>query len=161
MSQHGRLMRLFNALVFTVAVFTSSCSLLEADGDFVANITPDKQVYRLTDSTEVELTIENVSSSTIYYSTCGSQRLNKLEGGNIVNTSTIDRVCRCVCRISIEPGQRKKLTVGHWWLGLSDIQLRTGEKVSYQFAPFFYTDKKMKQSVSEDAVQAGPFRFTK
>ena len=145
-----------NVLLIALTALLSSCSLFGLDGDepTVAEVTTSQQVYQLSDTTNIDLIVENVSSSTIYFDTCDRQGVEKVIGDVVIETSTFERLCRCFCQVRVKPGEQKNMRVGIHWFD----EPQTGE-VTYRLWPFLYKKEEFKARVSREAIQVSRFTF--
>lgn len=119
-----------------------------------------EKVYTLDGETSIDLKIENVSSNTIYYSTCGSGTIQELEGSEINESAVYVNPCYCICIISIEAGKEKELFVqGYLLQDMEELQFSSYLK--YRVFPHFYKDQGLENRISLSAFEMTPIKITR
>ncbi|NBC65269.1 MAG: hypothetical protein GVY07_06340 [Bacteroidetes bacterium] len=138
----------------------SGCSIISSDSDqkTIARVQAMENRYTLDGETSIGLKIENVSSNTIYYSTCGSGTIQELEGSEINESAVYVNRCYCICIISIESGKQNELFVPVYLLqDIEELQFSTD--VRYRVFPHFYKDQDLKNRISISTVEMSPMKL--
>lgn len=132
-----------NILAVLISMVLSGCGLLtsDSDGRIIAQIDSANESYSLDKETVIDLRKKNVSSKTIFYSTCDSGSIHELKDSEIKNSSEYTNPCYCVCIFPIEPDEMKELSVqGHLIRDKNELEFTS--EVRYRVLPHFYKDRK-------------------
>lgn len=106
------------------------------------------QQYELTDSTLIDLSIKNISSSPIYYNTCDSRTIEEVENRKITESIIFTNPCMCTCVITIHPNEQTELNIIGYFITQHSGKLKLTESISYKILPHFYKDKAQKKQIS-------------
>lgn len=150
--------RLLTAVLFFVF---AGCNLLSSESDekAIARVQAIKKNYHLEGETSIGLKLENVSSNTIYYSTCGSGTVQELEGSEINESAVYVNPCYCICIFSIESGKEKEFFVpGYLIQDMDEFQFSTDYR--YRVLPHFYKDQRLENRISLSAVEMTPIKLS-
>ena len=89
----------------------SSCSLFEPGERAIrVEVSADRHTYRLSDTTAIKLTINNVSSSPVYFSTCELRPLEEMGGSRMLHAVKVGTWYKCACVVEVEPGEQRELS---------------------------------------------------
>ncbi|MCG2588924.1 hypothetical protein [Rhodohalobacter sulfatireducens] len=151
----------YRFLASVLLLIFSSCSIISSDSDqkTIVRVQAMENSYTLDRETSIGLKIENVSSNTIYYSTCGNGRVQELVGSEINESAVYVNPCYCICIISIESGKEKELFVPGYLIQDKN-ELQFSSNVRYQVFPHFYKDQDLKNRISLSAYEMTPIKIT-
>lgn len=151
----------YQFLASVLLLIFSGCNIISSDSDekTIARVQAMENSYTLDGETSIGLKIENVSSSTIYYSTCGSGTVQELEGSKVNKSAVYVNRCYCICIISIESGKEKELFVpGYLIQDMEELQFSSDAR--YRIFPHFYKDQGLERRISVSAVEMTPIKIT-
>ena len=142
---------------FFTAIFLfvfAGCNLISSDSDekTIARVQAMEENYTLDAETSIGLKLRNVSSQTIYYSTCGSGTIEEMKGLKVHESVMYVNTCYCICIVSIEPGKEKQLYVSGYLIDKKD-ELQFSSDFRYKVFPHFYKDQALEDQISVSAVE--------
>lgn len=152
-------MRVIRFSVFVITICSiMGCQLLSSDkGESIVQVTTGNQEYLLTDSSMIDLSIKNVSSSTIYYNKCDSRTIEEIENGSVTQSIVFTNPCECLCIISIQPNEEKELNINGYFLSQQKEKLKLTKDFKYRILPHFYEDKEQRKQISKKTIKSNRF----
>jgi len=150
----------YRFLASVLLLIFSGCSIISSDSDqkTIARVQATGKSYTLEGETAIGLKLKNVSSKTIYYSTCGSGTIQELEDKKVNKSVVYVNPCYCLCIISIESGNEKELSVWGYLIRDKD-ELQFSSDFRYRIFPHFYKDQSLDNRISLSAVDMTPIKI--
>lgn len=153
-------------IVFLIFLFTitllAGCNTLSNDSEdsIIVRIDPVAESYNLDRDTEIGLLANNLSSNTIYYSTCDSGTIEEIEDSNISQSVVYENPCECICTFPIKSGKVDTIQVEGYLIQEFD-ELQFSKDLRYRVFPHFYTDQDLSRRISLSAIEMSPIVITR
>ena len=138
-------------LFYLGLIVVTGCSFERADTVSLI-LQTDREQYEANET--IKVTVRNVSTFDIYYSTCMPTRLEQIEGDEIKGVLGFP-VCECICLAELKPNESWIHEVDLSWL--NEIGLSTDLGSEYRILLSFYRDEAMGDLLEESELYTNRF----
>ena len=143
------------APLYFLVILISGCELLISD-DPSLSLKTDRAEYELTTADTIRVEVKNISSSSVYFSTCMPALLEERRGREIIATLPFP-VCYCLCTTELEFGETWSYSVPIAWIEMNRDRFSFKEDNVYRFQLAFYEDRSMKTPLSKQSLYTSDF----